>query len=75
MQKRFLEFYVKVILENLLNITLEVADKPDLCCKERNIGIEVTSAEDSKNKEIESLGISLVENKVRALEENTRNFL
>ncbi len=65
MQKRYYEFYAKVIIEEIFNINLEVIDKPDLHNEVENIGIEFTSAEDSDNKEIESLGIILAENKAK----------
>ena len=65
MQKRYYEFYAKVIIEEMFNINLEVMDKPDLQNEVENVGIEFTSAEDPDNKEIENLGIILVENKAR----------
>lgn len=65
MQKRYYEFYVKVIIEEIFNINLEVMDKPDLQSEVKNIGIEFTSAEDSDNKEIQNLGIILAENRAR----------
>lgn len=65
MQKRYYEFYAKVILEEMFNINLEVMDKPDLQNEVKNIGIEFTSAEEPDNKEIENLGIILAENKAK----------
>ncbi len=65
MQKRYYEFYAKVIIEEMFNINLEVMDKPDLQNEVENVGIEFTSAENPDNKEIENLGIILVENKAR----------
>lgn len=49
----------------MFNINLEVMDNPDLQNEVENVGIEFTSAEDPDNKEIENLGIILVENKAR----------
>ncbi len=65
MAKRYLEFYAKVIIEEFFNLCLEVKDKPDLQSEKENIGIELTSAENTDNKEIESLGIDLSENKAK----------
>ena len=68
MQERYLEFYAKVIIEAFFNISLEVKDRPDLQNEKENIGIEVTSAENINNKEIESLGCTLSENRARNID-------
>lgn len=56
------EYYSKVILEwydNSKYKDLILQDKPDLYCKALDIGIEVTSAPDSKKKEAQSLWLML----------------
>ncbi len=57
-QYKWHECFAKLILEKSISSEfkdLGIDDKPDLQHKELNIGIEVTTAVDSKNQEMERL--------------------
>lgn len=61
---RFEECYAKIVLEDLFPeqfCNLDLKDRPDLQNEELDIGIEVTSAIDQKQREAESLYFEMTE--------------
>ena len=71
----YYECYAKIILEALFSDryeTLSLADKPDLQNLKKDIGIEVTTAVDSKRREAEKLWYTIANGSPR---EEARDLL